>query len=118
MTADYVAMLRLGHRADDRAAIARGRRTPFDWKAQLRSGLGMRGEPDMFNAVRPIHQNQARKLYDPPQPRVARHLSEVKAAAQPHDENYSGSLYLDQLRGNPEVAVSRGHGYAFCIGVS
>ena len=52
MTADYVAMLRLGHSADDRAAIARGRRTPFDWKAQLRSGFGMRGEPDMFTAVR------------------------------------------------------------------
>ena len=95
MTADYVAMLRLGHRADDRAAIARGRRTPFDWEAQLRSGLGMRGEPDMFTAVRPIHQNQARKLYDPPQPRVARHLSEVKAAAQPHGGNYSGFPYLD-----------------------
>jgi hypothetical protein len=50
----------------------------------------------MFTAVRPIHQNQVRKLYDPPQRRdVARHLSEVKAAAQPHGGNYSGSPLLD-----------------------
>ena len=95
MTADHVAILRLRHRTDDRAARARGRRTPFDRKAQVRSGLGMRGEPDMFTAIRPIHQNQVRKLFDPPQRRVARDLSEVKAAAQPHHRNYSGSPRLD-----------------------
>ena len=65
MTADDVAILRLRHRTDDRAALARGRRTPFDRKAQLRPGLGMRGEPDMFTAIRPIHQKPSPKAIRP-----------------------------------------------------
>ena len=55
MAADDVAVAGPRHRADDRAALARGRRAPVDREARLAAGLRMRGETDMIRSVRAIH---------------------------------------------------------------
>ena len=56
MTADDVAILRLGYRPDDRPTLPRGCSPPHNWKAQLCSRLWMRGEPDMFGVIGTIHR--------------------------------------------------------------
>ena len=55
MAADDVAVAGPRHRADDRAAFARGWRTPVDREARLAAGLRMRGEADVVGSVRAIH---------------------------------------------------------------
>ena len=55
VAADGVAVAGPRHRADDRAALARGRRAPVDREARLAAGLRMRGDADMVGSVRAIH---------------------------------------------------------------
>ena len=57
--ADHVAQAELRDGADDRPALARRRRVPMDREADLRPGIGMRGEADMIRAVRRAHCSQS-----------------------------------------------------------
>ena len=56
MTADDIAVLRPRHRADDRPALARAGRAPFDRERQFCAGLGMRREPDVVGAIGTVHR--------------------------------------------------------------
>src|SRR5262252_8320746 len=51
MTANDVAILRSGNRADDRTALVRARRPPVNRKANFGVWVRMRGQPDMINTV-------------------------------------------------------------------
>jgi hypothetical protein len=56
MTTDDIAVLRPRYRADDRPALARACRTPFDRERQFCAGLRMRREPDVIGAIGTIHR--------------------------------------------------------------
>ena len=51
VAADDIAVVRAGHRADDRTAFARAGRPPLDREVEFASRGRMRGDPDMVNSV-------------------------------------------------------------------
>jgi len=65
MAADDIAVLRAGHRPDDRTTLACRRRPPMNREPRLGSGW-MGGETDMIGAIGTCRHGEPRKADGPP----------------------------------------------------